>query len=80
MLLNFRSIIVLALVLQAFGGFSQARTAAAKWEPEDAEEHFKQHNYSMALPMFKELVKREPEYQLNLGEILPSKYVLHQQD
>ncbi|MGZ3904464.1 MAG: tetratricopeptide repeat protein [Bacteroidia bacterium] len=70
MLSKLRSIIVIALMLQAFNGFSQARAAGPKWEPEDAEEHFKQHNFIMALPMFKELVKREPEnmdYNYKLG-------------
>lgn len=55
-----KCIILAAFLLTSFNAFSQQRPSKAKWEPEDAEEHFKQHNYMMALPMFKELVKREP--------------------
>lgn len=41
-----------------------------KWEPEDAEEHYKHQNYMMALPMYRELIKREPnetDYQYRLA-------------
>ena len=46
------------LVAVVCNSFSQAKPKG-KWEPEDAEEHFKYGNYTMALPMYKELVKRD---------------------
>jgi hypothetical protein len=58
---KYRPIFFAAFLLAGFCAFSQQRVAKAKWEPEDAEEHYKMHNFMMALPMFKELVKREPE-------------------
>lgn len=59
-----RSIAFLLFLLCICQLFAQVRPPKGKWEPEDAEEHFKNYNFVMALPMFKELVKREPlEYQ-----------------
>ena len=56
-----RSIFFLSLlILSASTVFSQAKPKG-KWEPEDAAEHYKSQNYVMALPMYKELVKREPD-------------------
>jgi tetratricopeptide (TPR) repeat protein len=60
MLRTFRCIILVALLFAGHGVFSQSRPTKVKWEPEDAEEHFKQRNYIMALPMFKELARKEP--------------------
>ena len=40
------------------------------FEPEDAEEHFKHTNYLMALPIYKELIKRDPrniDFNYNAG-------------
>jgi len=51
---------VLLVVLSVSAGFSQAKPKG-KWEPEDAAEHYKNQNYVLALPMYKELVKREPD-------------------
>src|SRR6201987_5903916 len=62
MSLKFRSIILTTFLCAGLCAFSQQRAQKAKWEPEDAEEHFKMHNFMMALPMYKELVKREPEH------------------
>ncbi len=72
MFTRFKGIFVLALFFTAFTLYSQVgvKPIKGKWEPEDAEEHFKQHNYLMALPMFKELTKREPnewQYQYKLA-------------
>jgi len=59
--LKFKGILVFVIM---FAGLSilaqQVKPPKGKWEPEDAEEHFKQRNFLMALPMYKELVKREP--------------------
>ncbi len=60
MLLNFRCIVFGALLFTGLSAFSQIKPPKGKWEPEDAEEHFKMHNFMMAMPMYKELVKREP--------------------
>lgn len=48
------------IVVSASICFSQAKPKG-KWEPEDADEHFKNQNYVMALPMYKELAKQHPE-------------------
>lgn len=57
-----KRIVLVAIVLGNITAFSQAQVKPpkGKWEPEDAEEHFKHRNFLMALPMYKELVKREP--------------------
>jgi tetratricopeptide (TPR) repeat protein len=60
MSLKFRSIILTTFLCAGLCVFAQVKAPKGKWEPEDAEEHFKMHNFMMALPMFKELVKREP--------------------
>lgn len=60
----------LSLLFAAGNVFPQAKPMKGKWEPEDAEEHYKAFNFVMALPMYKELVKREPEnmeYNYRLG-------------
>ncbi|HTA61827.1 MAG TPA: hypothetical protein VK835_05200 [Bacteroidia bacterium] len=69
--MSFKQLIVfLALIfISAYHSFAQAKPKG-KWEPEDADEHFKNQNFVMALPMYKELVKREPEdlqYNYKLG-------------
>jgi len=60
MLLNFRCIVFATLFFVGLSAFSQVKPPKGKWEPEDAEEHFKQHNFMMAMPMYKELVRQEP--------------------
>ncbi len=52
--------LLLVIVVSVCNSFSQTKPKG-KWEPEDADEHFKNENFMMALPMYKELVKREPE-------------------
>jgi tetratricopeptide (TPR) repeat protein len=51
---------LLLIFISALNSYSQAKPKG-KWEPEDAEEHFKNQNYVMALPMYKELSRREPD-------------------
>ncbi len=70
--MKFKGIALIVLLLAGFDSFSQVgvKPPKGKWEPEDAAEHFKQHNYIMALPMYKELTKREPnetDYQYKAG-------------
>lgn len=69
--MSFKRVIFLLLwvLIPVSGLFSQAKPKG-KWEPEDADEHFKNQNYVMALPMFKELVRRDPDdmmYNYKLG-------------
>jgi len=62
--------LLVLIVISVSNSFSQVKSPKGKWEPEDAEEHFKNENYVMALPMYKELVKRESddmEYNYRLG-------------
>lgn len=67
----FKGIALIALLVAGMDVCAQQlRPIKGKWEPEDAAEHFKNHNYIMALPMYKELVKREPnetDYQYRLA-------------
>ncbi len=60
--MNLKNSIVffLLIVISVSNSFAQAKPKG-KWEPEDAAEHYKSQNYVMALPMYKELVKREPD-------------------
>ena len=71
MLHRFKAIFFIVLLFAWSASVAQQiKPPKGKWEPEDAEEHFKQRNFIMALPMFKELVKREPnetEYQYKLS-------------
>ncbi|HXB39439.1 MAG TPA: tetratricopeptide repeat protein [Bacteroidia bacterium] len=71
MLYRLKGIVLLAFLFAGISSFSQQiKPPKGKWEPEDAAEHFKQHNFIMALPMYKELVKREPnetDYQYKLA-------------
>jgi len=66
--MNFRKlviIIVLALLLPFETILSQNKRVV---DPDMAKEHFSHHNYVMALPFYKELVKQQPksiEYNLN---------------
>jgi tetratricopeptide (TPR) repeat protein len=62
MLIRIKGILFIAFLFSAFSTWSQQQVKApkGKWEPEDAAEHFKNFNFIMALPMYKELVKREP--------------------
>jgi hypothetical protein len=53
--------LLLLIVISVSNSFSQVKPPKGKWEPEDADEHFKNENYVMALPMYKELAKREPD-------------------
>ena len=65
-----RTTYILFFILIATAVFSQTTKPKGKWEPEDAEEHFKNYNYVMALPMYAELVTREPantDYNYKLG-------------
>lgn len=69
---QFSRIVLLFLLLAGLGAIAQqqVKPPKGKWEPEDADEHFKQRNFLMALPMYRELVKREPnetEYLYRLG-------------
>ena len=52
--------LLVLIAMSVFNSFSQVKSKV-KWEPEDADEHFKNQNYVMALPMYKELVRREPD-------------------
>ena len=61
--------IVIGILICTLSSFSQTKPKG-KWEPEDADEHYKNQNFVMALPMYKELVKREPDdvqYNYRLG-------------
>ena len=61
MLLRFKVIALIAFLFAGTCSFSQQiKPPKGKWEPEDADEHFKNRNFIMALPMYKELTKREP--------------------
>ena len=62
MRVKLKAILFLLLLVSMLPLFTEAqiKPPKGKWEPEDAEEHFKNYNFVMALPMFKELVKREP--------------------
>ncbi len=51
---------LLLILVSISHSFAHAKPKG-KWEPEDADEHYKNQNYVMALPMYKELVKREPD-------------------
>jgi tetratricopeptide (TPR) repeat protein len=67
---KFRLIWLPVLLLVSLLAQAQVKAPKGKWEPEDANEHFKEFNFMMALPMYKELVKREPEnmeYNYRLG-------------